>query len=147
MSFSVFSISEFQSFTISAFQNFNSSVFQHFSNTAFHYFIISDSLAWSSDQAEANCAWARRTKTNEFWQIWAKPNEPGKPGENRQKKWAFLGKNGAKNGRNRAKKGQKTGKNRKKTDEQNRTLAKQGETKSFAEFWVWDRHPQLLTVH
>ena len=139
MSFSVFSISEFQSFTISAFQNFNSSVFQHFSNTAFHYFIISDSLAWSSDQAETNCACARRTKTNEFWQIWAKPNEPGEPGKNRQKKWAFLGKTGAKNLQNWEKTGQKPG-------QQNRTLAKRGETESFAESRFCFAHPWFIPV-
>ena len=68
----------------------------------------------------------RHTKTNEFWQIWAKPEEPGKPG----KKRAFLGKNVAKLDKKKGETGQK------KTAERNRTLAKQGETESFAECWI-----------
>lgn len=45
----------------------------------------------------------RHTKTNEFWQIWAKPEEPGKPG----KKRAFLGKNVAKLDKKKGETGQK----------------------------------------
>ena len=68
------------------------------------YFVI------SQYQGIANCACARRTKTNEFWRIWAKPNETGEPGETGQKpgifrqKLAKLGETGPKTGIKRANK-------------------------------------------
>ena len=62
---------------------------------------------------------------NKNEQILANPNTPGEPG----KKRAFLGKAG-----------QKTGK---KAGDQNQTLAKQGETKIFAEFWFSIATPWL----
>ena len=60
----------------------------------------------------------------EWRQIWTKPNKPGKTGQKQAKKTrTFLGKNG-----------QNTG-------ERNQTLAKQGETKSFAESRFGFAHP------
>ena len=69
----------------------------------------------AQNQAVVICACARQTKTNEFWRIWAKTNE-------------------TEFGRKTGEIGQKTGKNKQKTGERNRTLAKQGETQSFAKF-------------
>ena len=55
------------------------------------------------------CACARRTKTNEFWRIWAKQNEPNEPGKTGEKTGIFRQKRGKKRAnktkawRNRAK--------------------------------------------
>ena len=85
-----------------------------------------------SDQWAANCACAWQTKINKFWRI--KPNKPGKKGNGlktgifRQKQGKTCQKTGETTGETGQKKQAKTGK-------QNRTLAKQGETECFAEFW------------
>ena len=69
-------------------------------------------------------------KTNKFWQILAKPEEPGKPG----KKRTFLGKNVAKPGKKKDATGQK--KQPKETDTcetvQNRKI-----------HGILDRHPLI----
>ena len=118
-------------------------IFRCYTQVAFSRY----SIVTSDGRNQANRG---RTKPNKSWWIWTKPNEPGKTGEtgrNRAKmgkKQAFSGKNGAKQGKKWAKPGktgQKTGKNWQKTGERNRTLAKQGETESFAESWFGFGHP------
>ena len=82
------------------------------------WYKVAPPMQSSTQQRVANCACARRTKTNKFWRVYTKTNKP---------KFArfcpFL-----------PIFGQKMGKNRQKTGERKRTLAKQGETESFAEF-------------
>ena len=79
-------------------------------------------------------------ETERTWQTGPNRAKPGKTGQKtgifRQKR----GKTGQKTGeiwRNRAKNGQK----RAKMGKRNRTLAKQGETESFAEFWFGIAQP------
>ena len=87
-------------------------------------------MAWvHSNQRVANCACARRTKTNEFWPVYTKTNEPEFAGF-----CTFFAHFWAKNGQKRAKNG--------------RTKTNPGETgrnRKFRRILIWDRHALILT--